>query len=300
MLAVAAGAPAAHADVCTGGAPYAATGSPPASLLTAAPVLQHPHWSLEELPQWVDNTTFGNFGNAAAYAWYSHATLWAVDRGSSWWVIPVQSCSVGPDNTNYDLEDCVTAAYQLTLESFDCQDVQQLAHPSAPTVVTRGSVLMVSGFVPPATGSVQIAFAHGSRTFPAFGGVYGGTAPAALGAAGLVTDLAAALARPKDSVVLVDQTGLFSSSQGPLASTGRLNSLAARLHAHLAITATILGTAVTGHRQHSQVLYGPGAHALAQHVAGVLHASSPHQLSGGPLSMFGSLARVVVLVGRHD
>ena len=148
---------------------------------------------------------------------------------------------------------------------------------------------------------MQVSFQHGSATFPALGGVYGGSVNASLGAAGQATNLPAAMTRPLASVVLVDQTGLYSSSQGPLASTPRLKSVAARLHAHLSpVSATILGTAVTGHRAHDDVLYGPGAHALAARVTRALHAPAPTVLSGGALSMFGSVTRVVVLVGRND
>jgi hypothetical protein len=48
------------------------------------------------------------------------------------------------------------------------------------------------------------------------------------------------------------------------------------------------------------VLYGPGARALAARVTRALHAPAPTALSGGALSMFGSVAHVVVLAGRND
>ena len=72
------------------------------------------------------------------------------------------------------------------------------------------------------------------------------------------------------------------------------------LQAEHALSATILGTAVKGHRAHDDVLYGPSARASAVRVAGALRAPTPTALSGGALSMFGSVARVVVLVGRSD
>jgi hypothetical protein len=120
-----------------------------------------------------------------------------------------------------------------------------------------------------------------------------------VGAVVQATSLPAVVKRPLAAVVLVDQTGLFSSSEGPLASTPRLKRVAATLHAHLrSVTATILGTALKGHRAHTEVLYGPGARASARRVARTLHAPSPRALSGGALRMFGSVASVVVLVGR--
>ncbi len=152
-----------------------------------------------------------------------------------------------------------------------------------------------------AQGLCEVSFQNGSATFPAVGGVYGGSVSASLGTAGQATNLPAVVPRPLATVVLVDETGLYSSSQGPLASTPRLKSVAARLHAHLpSVSATILGTAVTGHRAHDDVLYGSGARTLAARVARALHAPAPTALSGGALSMFGFVARVVVLVGRSD
>jgi hypothetical protein len=122
-----------------------------------------------------------------------------------------------------------------------------------------------------------------------------------VGAVRQATSLPAVMARPLAAVVLVDQTGLSSSSEGPLASTPRLKRVAATLHARLrSVSATILGTAVTGHRAHDEVLYGAGARTLATRVAHALHAPSPTALSGGSLSMFGAVARVTVLVGRSD
>jgi len=264
-------APAASADVCTGGAPYQGSGSPPSSLPAAVPFLKSPRWSKETLPQWAETRASGEWGDQLAYAWYQHSVLWDATSTAAWWVIPGQGCATGPHGEPYDPQDCILVYAQLALVSFDCLDQQKLAGANPPRTVKRGGQLLVSGFAPPGTGSVQ------------------------------VTDLPAVVPRPLAAVVLVDQTGLFSSSEGPLASTPRLKSVAARLHAHLpSVSATILGTAVTGHRAHDDVLYGPGAHALAAHVARTLHAPAPTSLGGGALSMFGSVARVVVLVGHSD
>ena len=294
-------APAASADVCTGGAPYQGSGSPPSSLPAAVPFLKSPRWSKETLPQWAETRASGEWGDQLAYAWYQHSVLWDATSTATWWVIPGQGCATGPHGEPYDPQDCILVYAQLALVSFDCLDQQKLAGANPPRTVKRGGQLLVSGFAPPGTGSVQVSFQTGSATFPAVGGVYGGSVSASLGAAGQVTDLPAVMPRPLAAVVLVDQTGLFSSSEGPLASTRRLKSVAARLHARLpSVSATILGTAVTGHRAHDDVLYGPGAHALAAHVARTLHAPAPTSLGGGALSMFGSVARVVVLVGHSD
>jgi hypothetical protein len=294
-------APAASADVCTGGAPYQGSGSPPSSLLAAVPFLQSPRWSKESLPQWFDTATSEQWANQLAYAWYQDSVLWDATSTASWWVIPGQSCGLGPDGQIYDPQDCVMVAAQLALESFDCLDPQKLAGANPPMTVAHGGQLLVSGFAPPGTGSVQVSFQNGSATFPALGGVYGGSVSASLGTARQATDLPAVATRPLAAVVLVDETGLFSSSEGPLASTRRLKGVAATLHAHLRpVSATILGTAVRGHRAHDDVLYGPGARTLAARVARALHTSTPTALGGGALSMFGSVARVVVLVGRSD
>jgi hypothetical protein len=159
----------------------------------------------------------------------------------------------------------------------------------------------VSGFAPARSGSVEVTFQNGSATFPAAGGLYGGSVSASLGAVLRARSLPAVAARPLTAVVLVDQTGLFSSSEGPLASTPRLKRVAARLHSHLrSVNATILGTAVSGERASDDVLYGPGGRGLAARVAGALHAARARPLGGGALRMFGSVARVVVLVGRSD
>jgi hypothetical protein len=294
-------APAARADVCTGGAPYEGSDSPPAALLAAVPFLQGPRWSKESLPQWYSTETSGQWANELAYAWYRDAVLWDASGTASWWVIPGQSCGLGPNGQPYDPQVCVLVAAQLALESFDCLDRQKLAGASPPTTVLHGGELLVSGFAPPGTGSVQVGFANGSATFPAVGGVYGGGVSASLGKAGQATDLPAVASRPRASVVLVDQTGLYSTSEGPLASTRRLKSVAATLHAHVpSVSATILGTAVKGRRAHDEVLYGPGARTLAARVSRALRVAGPTALSGGALSMFGTVARVVVLVGRSS
>lgn len=293
-------APAAPADVCTGGAPYQGSGSPPSSLLAAVPFLQSPRWSKESLPQWHDTATSERWANQLAYAWYQDSVLWDATSTASWWVIPGQSCDLGPGGQPYDPQDCVMVAAQLALASFDCEDPQKLAGANPPMTVAHGGQLLVSGFAPPGTGSVEVSFQNGSATFPAVGGVYGGSASASLGTVRQVTNLPAVTTRPLAAVVLVDQTGLFSPSEGPLASTRRLKRVAATLHARLrSVSATILGAAVKGHRAHDDVLYGAGARALAARVARALHAPTPTALRGGALSMFGSVARVVVLVGRN-
>jgi len=294
-------APTASADVCTGGAPYQASGSPPHSLLAAVPFLKNPRWSRESLPQWSDTTLYERWGHQLAYVWYQDAVLWEATSTASWWVIPGQSCGLGPHGQPYDPQVCVMVAAQLALASFDCLDPQKLAGASRPITVARGGHLLVSGFAPPGTGSVEVSFQNGSATFPAVGGVYGGSVSVSLGTVRHARNLAAVANRPLAAVVLVDQTGLFSSSQGPLASTPRLKRVAATLHSHLrSVSATILGTAVTGHRAHDEVLYGPGARSLAARAARALHAATPTALNGGALRMFGSVARVVVLVGRSD
>lgn len=294
------GAPAARADVCAGGAPYEASGSPPAALLAAAPFLESPRWSKESLPQWYSNEASQQWANELAYAWYRNAVLWDANGSASWWVIPGQSCHLGPTGQLYDPQVCVLVAAQLALGSFDCLDKEKLAGASPPTTVLHGGQLLVSGFAPPGTGSVQVGFANGSATFPAVGGVYGGSVNASLGTAGQATYLPAVATRPRAPVVLVDQTGLYSSSEGPLASTPHLKSVAAALHARASVGATILGTAVKGHRAHDEVLYGSGARTQAARVSKALHAPAAAALSGGALSMFGSVARVVVLVGRSN
>jgi hypothetical protein len=294
-------AQAASADVCTGGAPYQGSRSPPHSLLTAVPFLKSPRWSRESLPQWSNTTLFGRWGNQLAYAWYQDSVLWEATSTASWWVIPGQSCGLGSHGQPYDPQVCVMVAAQLELASFDCLDPQKLARASRPIAVARDDHLLVSGFAPPGTGSVEVSFQNGSATFPAVGGVYGGSASVSLGTARQARNLPAVANRPLASVVLVDQTGLFSSSQGPLASTPRLKSVAATLHTHLrSVSATILGTAVNGHRAHDDVLYGPGARAFAASVARALHVATPTALNGGALRMFGPVARVVVLVGRRN
>jgi hypothetical protein len=294
-------APVAPADVCTGGAPYQGSGSPPSSLLAAVPFLTSPRWSKESLPQWYDTETSEQWANQLAYAWYQRSVLWAVTGTASWWVIPGQSCGLAPDGQIYDPQDCVMVAVQLALVSFDCLDTQELAGTNPPMTVAHDGQLLVSGFAPPGTGSVEVSFQSGNATFAAVGGVYGGSVSASLGTVRQATNLPAVATRPLAAVVVVDQTGLSSPSEGPLASTRRLKSVAATLHARLrSVSATILGTAVTGHRAHDDVLYGPGERASAVRVAGALHAHAPTALSGGALWMFGSVAGVVVLVGRSN
>ena len=261
-------APTASADVCTGGAPYRGSGSPPPSLLAAVPFLRSPRWSKESLPQWSDTPLYERWGNQLAYVWYQDSVLWEATSTASWWVIPGQACGLGGDGQPYEPQVCVMVAAQLVLASFDCLYPKKLAGASPPITVARGGQLLVSGFTQPGTGSVEVSFQNGNATFPAVGGVYGGSVSASLGAVRHATNVPAIANRPLTAVALVDQTGLFSSSQGPLASTPRLKSVAATLRSRLrSVSATILGTAVTGHRAHDDVLYGPGAGALAARVA---------------------------------
>ena len=306
-------APTASADVCTGGAPDEPSG--PVSALrgvAAVPFLRSPRWSKEVLPQWSEGPASSAWGDQLAYAWYPDATLWGATSSAAWWVIPGLACE-GTDSpedaedayeqegNRYDPQVCVVVYAQLALASFDCLDPKELAHPSAPVSVERGGRTLVAGFAPPGTGSVAVRFRGASATLPAAGGVYGGAVSAHLGSAVSATDMPAHVARAPTQVVLVDQTGLYSSSQGPLASTPRLNRVAAVIHARIpSVGALSLGTAVTGHRPHDEVLYASGARALASRVSRALHARAPSALSGGALGMFQSVARVVVLVGRVD
>jgi hypothetical protein len=265
------------------------------------PFLTSTRWSKESLPQWYDNETSVQWADQLAYAWYQRSALWGATSTASWWVIPGQSCGLAPDGQIYDPQDCVMVAAQLALVSFDCLDAQALAGTNPPMTVVHGGQLLVSGFAPPGTGSVEVGFQNGNATFAAVGGVYGGSVSASLGSVRQATDLPAVVTRPLAAVVLVDQTGLFSPSEGPLASTRRLKSVGATVHARLpSVSATILGTAVVGHRAHDEVLYRPGARASALRVARALHAAAPSALSGGALLMFGSVASVVVLVGRSN
>lgn len=304
---------AASADVCTGGAPYEPSGSPSALHgVGAVPFLRSPRWSKEVLPQWSETLASSAWGDQLAYAWYPEATLWGATSTAAWWVIPGLACAgtdspedaedaYAQEGNRYDPQVCVVVYAQLALASFDCLDPKELSRPSALVSVEHGGQTLVEGFAPPGTGSVEVRFQRAGATFPAVGGVYGGAVSAHLGRALSATDLAAVATRPPAQVVLVDQTGLYSSSQGPLASTPRLKRVAAVIHARTSsVTALILGTAVTGHRAHDEVLYGTGARALASRVAGALHAPAPSALAGGALRMFGSVARVVVLVGHAD
>lgn len=310
LLLAAVRTPAASADVCTGGAPYESAGSPSALLgVGAVPFLHSPRWSKEVLPQWSETSASGAWGDQLAYAWYSDATLWGATSTAAWWVIPGLACSATDlpedayeqEGNRYEPQACVLIYSQLALSGFDCLDPRELARPSLPVSVRRGSQSLVAGFAPPTGGSVEVGFQHGSATFAADGGVYAGAVSSHLGKALSATEETVLATRTPTAVVLVDQTGLYSSSQGPLASTPRLKRVAAAIHARIPSAAPlILGTAVTGHRPHDQVLYGPGSRALGSRVARALHAAAPGALSGGALEMFRSAARVVVLVGHAD
>jgi hypothetical protein len=299
----------ASADVCTGGAPYEASGPAGGVVGGAVPFLASPRWSKETLPQWSETLTSSDWGNQLAFAWYPKATLWGATSTAAWWVIPGLACTDtdGPeahhsqDGNLYVAQVCVVVLAQLSLISFDCQGAKELSRPSSPVSVKHDAQRLVSGFAPRGTGSVEVLFQSGHTTFPVAGGVYGGSVSARVGKAVSATDIPAVVTRARTPVVLVDQTGLYSSSQGPLASTPRLKKVAAAIHARIpSVRASILGTAVSGHRARDEVLYGPGAHALASRVARALHAQAPSALAAGASRMFGSVARVVVLVGRSN
>lgn len=299
----------ASADVCTGGAPYEASGSAGGVVGGAVPFLGSPRWSKETLPQWSETLTSSRWGNQLAFAWYPKATLWGATSTAAWWVIPGLACTGtdGPEahrsqeGNLYVGQVCVVVLAQLSFVSFDCLGAKELARPSPPASVAHDGQRLVSGFAPRATGSVEVLFQNGRSTFPAAGGVYGGSVSASLGKAVSATDVQAVVPPTRTPVVLVDQTGLYSSSQGPLASTPRLRKVAAVIHARIpSVRASILGTAVRGQRARDDVLYAPGAHVLASRVARALHAPRPSALAAGALRMFKPVARVVVLVGRSN
>jgi len=233
-----------------------------------------------------------DWGHEAATGWYGNATLWNAGNGASWWVMPTQSCAgVG--------EVCLLVATELTLVSFDCLAPSQITEGSQPHAVRVGGQLLISGFAPAGAGSVKVNFANGTRVLPALGGVYGGQAPASLGAVGSAAFQAPIVTRPVARAVVVDQTGISSKSRGPLASLPRLRAVARTLSGRLALSPTILGTAVSGKRARTLVLYAPGARRTALAAARALHAANPKPLSGAQLTMFGSVAQVVVFAGRR-
>jgi hypothetical protein len=310
MSAGGAGAPSASADVCTGGAPAEIPNSTPPLLAASVPFLDSPRWSREVLPQWSETRASIEWGDQLAYAWYRRARLWNATSTAAWWVIPGLGCEFTSEDASeayehegnaYEPQACVLLYAQLALAGFDCRDPRQLAIPGPPVSVERAGRTLVAGFAQTGTGSVQVRFQHGAATLPAAGGVYGGSVSASLGRALTATSMSAILGRMRTAVALVDQTGLSSPSQGPLASTPRLRTLAAEIHARIpAVAASILGTAVTGRREHDEVLYGASARALASRVARALHAAPPRALGEGAQAMFAGVARVVVLVGRSD
>jgi hypothetical protein len=305
--------PGASADVCTGGAPYETSGSVSRLLgVGAVSFLHDPRWSKEVLPQWSETLASIAWGNQLAYAWYPDASLWGATSSAAWWVVPGLACGgidapedaedgYEQEGNRYEPQVCVLLYAQLALVGFQCLDPKELSRPSAPVSVEQGAQRLMAGFAPPGTGSVEVHFQSGNATFAAVGGVYGGSASLSLGKPLSATDMPAIVTRAPTAVVLVDQTGLYSSSQGPLASTPRLKAVAAVIHARIrSVGAEILGTAVTGHRAHDEVLYGPGSRPLASRVARALHAAAPSALAGGALATFGAVARVVVLVGHTD
>jgi hypothetical protein len=296
------------ADVCSGGAPYPASGWAP-GLGTVVPFLNSPRSSQETLPQWSQTHVVGEWGNQLAYARYPTATIWASTDAAAWWVIPGLGCTLPEgagetfpqEGVPYEPQVCVLIYAQLALVGFDCQSRKQLSAPNAPVSVVRGQERLVAGFAPPGAGSVEVRFQNSAATLPAVGGVYGGSVSARLGAVVSATDSPLIVARAPTAVALVDQTGLFSASQGALAGMPRLKKVAAQIHARIrSVSASILGTAVKGRRARDEVLYGPNARGLAISVARALHAGGPSALNDGALQMFGSVARVVVLVGRVD
>jgi hypothetical protein len=305
-----AGPTSASADVCTGGAPYEASGSPESNVAALVPFLRSSRWSKEQLPSWEAERISTSWGDQLAYAWYRYTRLWGATSTAAWWVVPGVGCdlkgeslhygtaAVGAPYAEYPPELCVLVYIKLSMESANCQDAKQLSGSNPPVEVERGGQRLLSGFAPQATGSVEVRFSNGSATFPVAGGVYGGSVNASMGKALSATDLQVALNRTPASVVLVDQTGLFSSFR---ASQPRMTSVADRIHARVrSVRALNLGHAVIGKRAHDNVMYAPGARTLASRVARALHAHAPERLSVGAAKMFGSTARVVVLVGRSD
>ncbi len=244
-------------------------------------------------------------GDALAYAFYRRATLFAASSRAAWWVIPGLGCRVvnasagiEHEGVSYQPQVCILIYSELVLAAFDCQEPAQLAAPTAPVSVHRGTQELVAGFVGISAGSAEVRFQHGVAVLPAAGGVYGGVVSPTLGKALAASAAPSPKARIPAAVVLVDQTGVHTESQGPLASTPQLKRVAAKIHAGVrSVRALILGTAVAGRRAHTEVLYGPGDHALGSRVAHALHAGPAKALTGGALDMFGSIARVVVLVG---
>jgi hypothetical protein len=307
LAAALAHAPAARADVCTGGAPYEASGSS-AALSAAVPFLGSPRWSKEVLPQWAETPSSPQWGDVLSYAWYRRATLFAASSAAAWWVIPGAGCGLAnrgegleQEGIAYEPQVCILIYAELDLAGLDCQDPAALAGASAPVSVRKGTRELVAGFAHAAAGSIEVHLEAGVALLPATGGVYGGAVSASLGKALTASELPAPVARTPAAVVLVDQTGAYSHSEGPLASTPRLKHVAAVIHARVrSVKALLLGTAVAGKRARDEVLYAPRAHALGARVARALHAHPARPLTGGALDMFGSVARVVVLVGKAE
>ncbi len=312
MLALAfAGATRASADVCTGGNPYEASGAPESRVDDLLPFLGSARWSKEVLPSWEMERTSTPWTSALAYAWYRYARLWGASSTAAWWVVPGAGCDdkgegqppygtaqAGAQYAEYPAEVCILVYVGLSIDSSTCEDKLELSAASPPVETERGGNRLLSGFAPPGTGSVEVRLQSGSATFPAVGGVYGGSVNAHMGKALSTVDLPAVAARVPAPVLLVDETGLVSS---PSASKPRLASVAARIKASMpSVGALDLGNAVFGQRAHDSVLYAAGASTLARHVARALHASAPGPLGAGERKMFGSVAQVVVLVGRSD
>ncbi len=306
-----AGTSRASADVCTGGDPYEASGAPESRVDGLLPFLASPRWSKEVLPSWEIEQASTPWTSALAYAWYRYARLWGTSSTAAWWVVsgaacydkgegqpPYGSAQAGAPYADYPAEVCILVYVSLSIDSSTCENKLELSASAPPVEVERGGNRLLSGFAPPGTGSVEVHLQNGSATFPAVGGIYGGSVNAHMGRALSTTDLPAVVARTPAPVLLVDQTGLVSSFS---ASRPRLASVAARIRASIpSVSALDLGDAVAGQRAHDSVLYAPGASTLARHVAHALRAPAPDPLGAGERKMFGALAQVVVLVGRSD
>jgi hypothetical protein len=305
-----AGTTRASADVCTGN-PYEASGAPESRVQALVPFLASPRWSKEMLPPWEAERSSTPWTSELAYAWYRYARLWGTTGTAAWWVMPGVGCDIkgeaepaygtvraGAEYVEYPAEVCVLVYAQLSIESSTCENKLELSKATPPVEAERNGQRLLSGFAPAGTGSVEVRFQNGSATFPAVGGIYGGSVNADVGKALSATDLPAAVARTPAHVLLVDQTGLFSTISE---SRPRMKSVAARIHARIPSTSTLnLGHAVAGRLPHDSVLYAAGAGTLAKRVARALRTPAPRPLGAGESKMFGDVAQVVVLVGRTD
>src|SRR5271167_963058 len=218
-----AGTTRASADVCTGN-PYEASGEPESRVGALIPFLASPRWSKEMLPSWQAERSSTPWTSELAYAWYRYARLWGATSTAAWWVVPGVGCSVkgeaepaygtaraGADYVEYPAEVCVLVYVQLSIESSTCENKLELSTATRPVEAERNGQRLLSGFAPSDTGSVEVRFQNGSATFPAVGGIYGGSVNADIGKALSATDLPAVVTRTPAEVLLVDQTGLFTT-----------------------------------------------------------------------------------------